>query len=95
MNISHEAQTNGRVDPKPLDTKLPLIASIVSIVFCCNFLFGSVGLVMAIQAVNAESSGDIEAARSTAARSLKIVLLGVGMSTLLVIYQGVHFLLSR
>ena len=95
MNLSHEAQTNERVDPKPLDTKLPLIASIVSIVFCCNFLFGSVGLVMAIQAANAESSGDLETARSTAVRSLKIVLLGVGLSAVLAIYQGVHFLLSR
>lgn len=101
MNAPNEPQANARNaqnaagGEKPLDTKLPLLASVVSILLCCNFLFGSIALVLAVQAINAEKSGDFETARINAKRAMALVIVGVVMSALLGVYQLAHFTLTR
>jgi hypothetical protein len=59
-----------------VNTTLPLVLSILSLVLCCNLLFGGLGLFFAIQAGNAKKVGDFETARSKAKLSIIIVIVG-------------------
>jgi len=95
MNAPTEPHANVPRGEKPLDTKLPLLASVVSILLCCNFLFGAIALVLAVQAINAEKSGDLETARTHSKRAMMLVIAGVVTSALLGVYQLLHFTLTR
>jgi hypothetical protein len=59
-----------------VNTTLPLVLSIVQLVFCCNLLFGGIGLVFAIQAGNAKKTGDLETARSKAKTAMIVIIVG-------------------
>jgi hypothetical protein len=62
------------------NTVLPLVLSIVSMVFCCGnigLITGIVGLIFAIQAGGMKTNGDIEGARAKA--KLSLIIVGVGM----------------
>lgn len=67
-----------------INTTLPMILSIVAMIFCCgiSFILGLIGLVFSIQAGNAKKTGDIETARSKAktATILAIAAFAVGIA---------------
>jgi hypothetical protein len=69
-----------------VNTTLPLVLSIISIVFCCGnigLITGIVGLIFAIQAGTLKKNGDLEGARGKAKTAT--IIAGVGMGVSLVI----------
>lgn len=64
-----------------VNTTLPLILSIVAMLFCCGaglgFIPGVIGLIFAIQAGNAKKTGDFETARSKAKTALILAIVGM------------------
>jgi hypothetical protein len=67
-----------------VNTTLPLILSIVSLACCwgstgLSFILGVIGLVFAIQAGSAKSSGDMEGARAKAKTSLILAIVGLSV----------------
>lgn len=65
-----------------VNTTLPLILSIVSLVMCGNYLFGVIALIFAIQAGSAANVGDVETAQSKVKMSYVMLGIGVGLTVL-------------
>ena len=72
-----------------VNTTLPLILSIVQLVLCCNPIFGTIGLVFAIQAGNAKKTGDVELARSKAKTAMIIIMVGAALESIGVVINVV------
>jgi len=74
-----------------VNTTLPLILSIVQLLFCCGFgtIFGVVSLVFSIQAGNAKKTGDLETARAKAKSAIIVSCIGFGLSIVGGIIYGV------
>lgn len=65
-----------------INTTLPLVLSIVQLVCCCNLLFGTIGLVFAIQAGNAKKTGDLVTASSKAKTAMIVIIVGAVLETI-------------
>ena len=63
-----------------VNTTVPLVLSILSVIPCCNPFFGIPALVLAILAMNAKKAGDFEGARSKAKISLILAVVAIVLS---------------
>ena len=70
-----------------VNTTLPLILSILSIVPCCNIFFGIPALILAILAMNAKKAGNFEDARKKAKISTILAIVGFVLSIVAGIIQ--------
>jgi hypothetical protein len=66
-----------------VNTTLPLIFSIISVLPCCSFFpLGIVALIFAIQAGNAKKTGDMETARGKAKTSLIMAIVAIALGVI-------------
>jgi fatty acid desaturase len=74
-----------------INTTLPMILSIVAMIFCCgiSFFLGVGGLVLSIQAGNSKKTGDMESARSKAKTALILAIAALAIGVLQAIGWGV------
>ena len=75
-----------------VNTTLPLVLAILTIIPCCNIFFGIPALILAILAMNAKKAGNLDDARSKA--KISIILSVVGWALTLV-GGTLNFILNR
>jgi len=80
-----------------VNTTLPLILSIVQLLFCCGLgsICGIIALVFSIQAGNAKKTGDLETARAKAKSAIIVSCVGFGLSIVGGIIYGVMNAMSN
>jgi hypothetical protein len=68
-----------------VNTTLPLVFSIISVIPCCSgifFLLGIVALIFSIQANNAKKTGDMETARGKSKTALIMAIAAIVLGLL-------------
>ena len=66
-----------------VNTTLPLILGIVSVLFCGNYLLGIPAIILAVIAGSSKSQGNLEDARSKAKISTILCVVGFGLNLIL------------
>jgi hypothetical protein len=71
-----------------VNTTLPLVLGIISMVLCGNFLLGIPAIIFAVIAMNSRSVGNLEDARQKAKIATILASIGMAMTVLVIMAWG-------